>query len=242
MTVLRPAFRPRGAPVRYHANGASSRRQPKRQPPLVLSDRARPERRAQECAKRSRLLLLTYASPLEALPRHRQGQLSSIRLVRVETPHPRCTHDHVLLPRLDYSHAVYGAIKVLAASLRDFAILAAREPLSRFTQCSMQNFAVQDGGVSLPSISGVERLLSTWNFSLGARIGCATKTFGRPMDFTGLEREFLARLSAEPWISPPLFDHNVVVRLVLVQTATLPTGAIECEITTAGRAAISEAN
>jgi hypothetical protein len=59
-------------------------------------------------------------------------------------------------PRLDYSHAVYGAIKVLAASLRDFAILAAREPLSRFTQCSMQNFAVQDGGVSLPSLSGVE--------------------------------------------------------------------------------------
>lgn len=75
-------------------------------------------------------------------------------------------------PRLDYSHAVYGAIKVLAASLRDFAILAAREPLSRFTQCSMQNFAVQDGASRYrlyPASSIKERLcLSTWNLELFA--------------------------------------------------------------------------
>jgi hypothetical protein len=65
------------------------------------------------------------------------------------------------------------------------------------------------------------------------------------MNLTGLEREFLVRLSAEPWASPPLFDHNLVVRLVeagLVQTETLPTGAIEYEITTTGRAAIAEAS
>jgi hypothetical protein len=65
------------------------------------------------------------------------------------------------------------------------------------------------------------------------------------MNLTGLEREFLVRLSAEPWASPPLFDHNLVARLVeagLVQTETLPTGAIEYEITTTGRAAIDEAS
>lgn len=65
------------------------------------------------------------------------------------------------------------------------------------------------------------------------------------MNLTGLERKFLVRLSAAPWVSPPLFDHNLVARLVeagLVQTETLPTGAIEYEITTTGRAAIDEAS
>jgi hypothetical protein len=34
------------------------------------------------------------------------------------------------------------------------------------------------------------------------------------MTLTSLEHEFLLRLSIEPWISPPLFDHSLVVRLV----------------------------
>jgi hypothetical protein len=63
---------------------------------------------------------------------------------------------------------------------------------------------------------------------------------------TGLERDFLQRLSTEPWVSPPLFDHSIVVRLVeagLVQTETLPTGAaVQYEITEAGRAVIADSN
>ena len=62
------------------------------------------------------------------------------------------------------------------------------------------------------------------------------------MMLTSLEREFLERISSEPWPSPPLFDHNLVVRLVetgLVQTETLPDGAVLYEITEAGRAELS---
>jgi hypothetical protein len=63
------------------------------------------------------------------------------------------------------------------------------------------------------------------------------------MILTGLEREFLERLAGGPWASPPLFDHSLVARLMeagLVQTETLPDGAVEYEITEAGRAAITE--
>ena len=62
------------------------------------------------------------------------------------------------------------------------------------------------------------------------------------MILTSLEREFLERISSEPWPSPPLFDHNLVVRLVeagLVQTKTRPDGAVAYEITEAGRAEIA---
>ena len=34
------------------------------------------------------------------------------------------------------------------------------------------------------------------------------------MDLTPTEREFLKRLASEPWTSPPLFDHELVARLV----------------------------
>jgi hypothetical protein len=63
------------------------------------------------------------------------------------------------------------------------------------------------------------------------------------MTLTGLERDFLMRLSSAPWASPPLFDHSLVARLVeagLVQTKTLPVGAVQYEITEAGRAALTE--
>ena len=62
------------------------------------------------------------------------------------------------------------------------------------------------------------------------------------MMLTSLEREFLERISSEPWPSPLLFDHNLVVRLVetgLVQTETLPDGAVLYEITEAGCAELS---
>jgi hypothetical protein len=62
------------------------------------------------------------------------------------------------------------------------------------------------------------------------------------MMLTSLEREFLERISSESWPSPPLFDHNLVVRLVevgLVQTETLPDGAVLYEIAEAGRAELS---
>ncbi|UFW49021.1 MULTISPECIES: hypothetical protein [Bradyrhizobium] len=41
------------------------------------------------------------------------------------------------------------------------------------------------------------------------------------MELTDLERDFLRRLLGESWISPPLFDHETVARLVelgLVET------------------------
>ena len=60
------------------------------------------------------------------------------------------------------------------------------------------------------------------------------------MELTDLERDFLRRLLGECWISPPLFDHETVARLVelgLVETEPLPSGDIEYRITDAGRAA-----
>ena len=60
------------------------------------------------------------------------------------------------------------------------------------------------------------------------------------MELTDLERDFLRRLLGESWISPPLFDHETVARLVelgLVETEPLPSGDIEYRITEAGRAA-----
>ena len=34
------------------------------------------------------------------------------------------------------------------------------------------------------------------------------------MELTGLELDFLQRLATGPWVSPPLFDRNLVVRLI----------------------------
>ena len=63
------------------------------------------------------------------------------------------------------------------------------------------------------------------------------------MTLTGLEQEFLKRLSKQRWSSPPLFDHSLVARLVeagYVETRALSTGSIEYEITDAGRVAMAE--
>ncbi len=63
------------------------------------------------------------------------------------------------------------------------------------------------------------------------------------MALTSLERDFLQRLSTEPWASPPLFDHNLVARLVeavYVQTETLPTRSVQYETTETGRAAFAD--
>ena len=63
------------------------------------------------------------------------------------------------------------------------------------------------------------------------------------MELTDLEREFLQRFMEEPWQSPPLFDHNLVARLVetgYVETDVLPTrGTVLYAITEAGRTAVS---
>ncbi|MBR0845203.1 hypothetical protein JQ607_33865 [Bradyrhizobium liaoningense] len=61
------------------------------------------------------------------------------------------------------------------------------------------------------------------------------------MDLTEIERAFLMQLSSEPWISTPLFDHELVVRLVelgLVEAILQTSGDTEYRITTAGRAAL----
>lgn len=61
------------------------------------------------------------------------------------------------------------------------------------------------------------------------------------MELTDLERDFLRKLLGESWVSPPTFDHEIIVaRLVelgLVETEPLPSGDIEYRITDAGRAA-----
>lgn len=65
------------------------------------------------------------------------------------------------------------------------------------------------------------------------------------MNLTPVEREFLQRLSVEPWDSPPLFDHNLVSRLVelgCVETEDLPTGSIHYDITAAGERVLAEAD
>lgn len=57
------------------------------------------------------------------------------------------------------------------------------------------------------------------------------------MELTDLERDFLRTLLGESWISPPLFDHETVARLVelgLFETEPLPSGDIEDRITDAG--------
>jgi hypothetical protein len=61
------------------------------------------------------------------------------------------------------------------------------------------------------------------------------------MDLTATERDFLKRLASESWISPPLFDHELVARLVelgLVETEPLASGEIAYRITAVGRAAL----
>ncbi|MBR0719220.1 hypothetical protein [Bradyrhizobium liaoningense] len=62
------------------------------------------------------------------------------------------------------------------------------------------------------------------------------------MDLTEIERAFLKQLSSEPWISTPLFDHELVARLVelgLVEANLLASGEVEYSITAAGRASLS---
>ena len=62
------------------------------------------------------------------------------------------------------------------------------------------------------------------------------------MDPTAIERDFLRRLASESWISPPLFDHELVARLVelgLVEADPLDSGEVEYSITADGRAALS---
>ena len=61
------------------------------------------------------------------------------------------------------------------------------------------------------------------------------------MDLTEIERAFLKQLTSEPWISPPLFDHEIFSRLVelgLVETDPLASGEVEYSIKAAGRAAL----
>jgi hypothetical protein len=61
------------------------------------------------------------------------------------------------------------------------------------------------------------------------------------MDLTAAERDFLKRRASESWISPPLFDHELVARLVelgLVETEPLPSGEVDYTITAAGRATL----
>ena len=62
------------------------------------------------------------------------------------------------------------------------------------------------------------------------------------MDLTEIERAFLKQLSPEPWITTPLFDHELVARLVelgLVEAIPQTSGETEYRITAEGRMALS---
>ncbi|MBR0806813.1 hypothetical protein ABIF64_000166 [Bradyrhizobium japonicum] len=62
------------------------------------------------------------------------------------------------------------------------------------------------------------------------------------MDLTEIERAFMKQLASEPWISTPLFDHELVARLVelgLIDAIPQTSGEIEYQITAEGRAALS---
>jgi DNA-binding PadR family transcriptional regulator len=61
------------------------------------------------------------------------------------------------------------------------------------------------------------------------------------MRLNSVERDFLTRLSIEPWTSPPVFDHRLLDRLVqekYVTSQAVALGAVHYEITDLGRAAI----
>jgi hypothetical protein len=61
------------------------------------------------------------------------------------------------------------------------------------------------------------------------------------VELTSLELDLLQRLAKDAWVSPPLFDRNLVVRLLergYVRADTLPTGEVRYEITEAGLAGI----
>jgi DNA-binding PadR family transcriptional regulator len=63
------------------------------------------------------------------------------------------------------------------------------------------------------------------------------------MILNSIERDFLTRLSHEPWTSPPVFDHGLLQRLVEEKHVTSQMaglGAVYYEITDLGRAAIIE--
>ena len=62
------------------------------------------------------------------------------------------------------------------------------------------------------------------------------------MTLTDLELEFLQRLSVERWISPPLFDHALVARLVEagLLKRRLADRRRRIQITDAGRGALAK--
>ena len=63
------------------------------------------------------------------------------------------------------------------------------------------------------------------------------------MILSSVERDFLSRLSFEPWTSPPLFDHGLIQRLVENKYVIIEprSGGVCYEITDLGRAAVIEA-
>jgi hypothetical protein len=64
----------------------------------------------------------------------------------------------------------------------------------------------------------------------------------RQMELTNLELDFLRTLLGESWMSPPMFDHEIVERLVelgLVETEALPSEDIEYRISDVGRVAVT---
>jgi hypothetical protein len=47
------------------------------------------------------------------------------------------------------------------------------------------------------------------------------------MTLNSIERDFLTRLSFEPWTNPPIFDHPLLDRLVLEKYVTSQAVALD---------------
>ena len=61
------------------------------------------------------------------------------------------------------------------------------------------------------------------------------------MELTSLELDFVQRLAGGAWVSPPLFDRSLVVRLIAqgyVRAEPLTTGEVRYELTEAGLAGV----
>src|SRR5882672_8654729 len=82
----RCAIRLHSVPARYRENSANIPRRLRELPFSVLSGFVRLSQHTQECKTQSQLSWRTCASLPEALPSHRPGLISLVRLARVEKP------------------------------------------------------------------------------------------------------------------------------------------------------------
>src|SRR6267142_2296045 len=103
---LADAIRLHCAPERYRENSANIPRQLRELPFSVLAGFVRLSQHTQECKTQSQLSWRTCASLREALPSHRPGLISLVRLARVEKPLRACSYSLTTPP--DRCYGIIG--------------------------------------------------------------------------------------------------------------------------------------